>query len=250
MSGKKHRHHHDHDHRSDADRPASTDVADLDHTGADHAASAHQRKIAGRHKDERFSSEEDVASDVHARIIAVSVEGGLSKITMAAGHAQGVFTNMEGFIKRGDGMLADFTIDAVGERTAVARVELTPDMLHAHNEVIINPSTKPASAEPQHDVETRVIGVSIEGDRTKILLARGTSHGARVGQQGTLFTGSREMADFEIAVAHATHSEVYVHATPDMIHQVTKVLLNPSGGTGRAPAGAAAGGAATSHAQP
>src|SRR4051812_28233051 len=98
MSDKQHRHHHDKDHRDDADRPASTDVADLDHTGADHAASAHQRKIAGRHKDERFSSEEDVASDVHGRILAISVEGHMSKITIGLGHAQGVFANMEGYI--------------------------------------------------------------------------------------------------------------------------------------------------------
>jgi hypothetical protein len=216
----KHKHHRDH---QDADRPQSTDVADLERDTSADAASAHQRR---ENHDERFSADGESKQDVHGRIISVAVEGDMTKITIGLGKNQGVQVGMEGYIPKGGGMLADFQIEEAHERTAIARVELTPDAIHGHTGVIVNPTSKPKSAEPQVNVETRVIGVRIEGGRTKILLGRGQSHGARVGQKGTLFAGSREIADFEVDTAHPTYCEAFVDATPDMVHQASKVVLN------------------------
>ena len=221
----KHKHHRsDSSHANHADdRPQSTDAADLDGGDAAHADSAHQRREG---IDERFSADQKSGTDVHGRILAIGVENGMSKITIGLGSKYGVHAGMEGYIPKGDGMLADFQIESVTERTAIAHVELTPDAIHGHTDVIVNPTSKPKSAEPQINVETRVIGVSIEGGRTKIKLGRGASHGAREGQKGTLFVGSRELADFDVATAHPTYCEAFVDITIDMVHQATKVVLN------------------------
>jgi hypothetical protein len=228
---KHHRSDASHDQRDAADRPQSTDVADLDGGSAD-AQSAHQRKD-GRHRDERYSSNEDVASDVQGRILKVDVvqqdEQTVSRIVIGLGQEQGVFEDMEGYVKAGAGMLADFHVHSVKDRTCVAEVAVTPDQLREHHQVVLNPTSKPKSSEVQANVEARVIGLRIEGGKTKILIGRGASHGARDGMVGYVVDASgRNIADFTIEKANPTHSEAFVALIPDQVSRAAKVILNPS----------------------
>jgi hypothetical protein len=228
---KHHRSDASHDQRDAADRPQSTDVADLDGGAADQS-SAHQRK-EGRHRDERYSSNEDVASDVQGRILKVDVvkedDREVSRIVIGLGHDQGIFEDMEGYVKAGDGMLADFHVSHVKERTCVATVAVTPDQLREHHQVVLNPTSKPKSSEVQANVDARIIGLRIEGGKTKILIGRGASHGARDGMIGYVVDASgRNIADFTIEKANPTHSEAFVALIPDQVSHAAKVVLNPS----------------------
>src|SRR5207244_3740885 len=116
------------------------------------------------------------AQDLKARIINVSIEGGQTAITIGSGWKQGVIEDMRGYVPGGGGMIADFMVFSVGERTAKAYVELSPDEVQAHPEVVLNPSSLPG----QHKTENtpaRIIGLSIEGGQTKVMIGRGRIHG-------------------------------------------------------------------------
>lgn len=193
----------------------------------DHAV---QRKAptAGPSEDDRFG-EGPVANDAHGRIIGVSIVGGRTRLMIGLGHKQGVHVGMEGYVRAGDDMLADFQIEAVNDRVCYASVDVTPDGLHGHDQVVINPSSKPASSAPQHDMKARVVGISVEGNQTKLMIGRGVRHGARAGMRGYLVgQNGRPAAVFEVVEQYSSHVVAYVHEIPDQVRQHTDVVLNPS----------------------
>lgn len=258
---------HDSEHKK-RERPASQDVADLTpepgqgpghahggqgHSGAAHGSAAKGASVMGHWAegggsaktgdakknegdglerrmvhDERFSEDEDVVQNGEGRIINVSIVGGRTRITIGLGRKQGVRVGMEGYVKKGDGMLADFQIDSTGDRTATAMVDATPDMLHDHNMVMVNPSHMPKSSEPQKDMKSRVVGVSIIGGRTQILIGRGISHGARPGMAGYLVgSGGKPFAKFHLEEVGASASKAFIDYTIDQIKDHHEAILNP-----------------------
>jgi len=222
------RHQHDHEHHAERERPASTDMADIiANEKAAHNASSHQRKHGAKHAvDERFG--EGAKANVHARIIRVDVAGGRTRIMIGAGHDQGVVPGMEGYIKVGDNMLADFQIESVEGATALAAVELKPDEVYGTTDVVVNPSAKP---EPGRDVRGRILGNTIEGGMVKILIGLGAGQGVRRGMKGFMHSADndRPYADFTVNDVAARVSHAYVKlANLDEVHRNPQVILNPS----------------------
>ncbi len=180
--------------------------------------------------DPRFSEEAKVVQNGAGRIISLQVVGGQTRITIALGHKQGVVPGMTGYIKKGNGMLADFQIDAAEDRVAHAMVDVTPDMLKDHSEVVINPSHMPKSSEAQSDMKARLLNISIVDNKTQIMIGRGSSNGAREGMVGYLIgRDGRTVAKFVIDQAHSTHSTALVDRTYDEVKECDEIVLNPAG---------------------
>jgi hypothetical protein len=215
--------------RSQDDRPASTDLADVIEDDASREASDHQRKrpTAGPSESDRFG-EGKVAADAQGRIIKVDVVGGQTMITIGLGAQQGVHEGMEGYVKDGDGMAAEFSVFDVKERTAHAFVSIPVGSLHQYSHVVVNPASMP-KAPPVKDQKVRIIGISVEGGRTKILIGLGSNHGARGGMKGHLVDDSgRAHADFVIAEEHPGHSVAYVDEIVDQVRAHPNAVINPS----------------------
>jgi hypothetical protein len=225
---KQQRHHHDHDHHTERERPASTDMADIikDEKAAQ-AASAHQRRHAGKHAvDERFG--EGAKSDVHGRILKVDVVSGRTRITIGAGHDQGVRPGMEGYIKVGAGMLADFQIEAAEAVTSVASVDLAPEAVYGNTDVILNPSAKPA---PAKDLRGRIIGNSIEGGQVKLMIGLGAGNGVVRGMKGFMHAADNDKPYADFVVGEVTPRVSYAHVKLNNLDEVQRnpqVVLNPS----------------------
>lgn len=79
--------------------------------------------------------------DVHARIVGVSIEGGLTKITIASGPQQGIQVGMKGSLVGPNGKeYKDFEIADAEGRVSHAYVEATPDEVRAHDHVVVHAS--------------------------------------------------------------------------------------------------------------
>ncbi len=228
---KKHRHRRDHAHRQDPDRPQSTDIADvIEVDDASEAASKHQRDAtAGPSEEDRFG-EGPVASDAEGRILSVSVKGDMTEILIGLGKKQGIHVGMEGYIKQGTGMHADFQIHRVEDRTAFALVDTTPDAIQQTDlRVVVNPSSMPKSSAPKQEMKGRIIGVSIQGGRTRIMIGLGRRHGARSGMTGYVVGPSGgPLFRFVVDEEHPGHVEAFVDATIDMLKDHHQIVLNPS----------------------
>ena len=209
----------DKQHRNDNDKKAaSTDVKDLvEMSPADYEKHEEQSRR------ERGKGHEH---DLHGRIISVSVVGSQTKI-MIAGHVKGM-GGLEGYIKNGSGMLARFKMAIHDDRTAYAFVDLTPDQIKDHTDVVINPKAMPAASERREDIATRVVGVSVVGGKTKIMIGVGSNHGARAGMKGYLGENGKAYEHFVVSATHSTYSEAFVDTTVDDVQHHTSVMLNPS----------------------
>jgi len=76
--------------------------------------------------------------DVHARIVAFQVVGGVGQITINAGADQGVQVGTKGSVlDRKNNSIADFVVDRV-EGMAYAKVELTQDQVGAAAGVVLH----------------------------------------------------------------------------------------------------------------
>jgi hypothetical protein len=218
---KQERHANDHDQRPRREEPASTDMADIiKEEQAAKAASAHQRKSHPAEK-----------KDIHGRILRVQVLDGETEILIGGGQEQGIHVNQHGYIKAGEGMLAEFTVNWSNENTATARVNVSPQAIYETGDVVINPSSLPAAAENR---EGRVIGVQITGDYVEITIGAGGAHGVRHGMKGFLHSDESKdsYADFTIHEVRATVSRAYVKLPNlDVLHAHSKVTINPTSGT-------------------
>lgn len=229
---KKHRHRKDHDKRSAEDRPASTDVADLSDDAdadADHKASASQLNNDHDYEETRFG-EGKVSYDAQGRILSISVVGDMTRVMIGLGKDQGIHVGMEGYIKSEGGMFADFQIEEVRERTSFAKVDATPDAIQQNGtNVVVNPTSMPKSSAPRHDIKTRIIGVSIEGGKTRIKIGVGTRHGARWGMKGYVVGGGGgQFMRFTVDEEHPGYVEAFVDTTIDGLGGHHDIVLNPS----------------------
>ena len=186
---------------------------------------------AGPSQADRFGSGL-VGTDMQSRIIKVDVVGDRTLVTISKGRSHGVHKNMEGYVKAGGGMLAELTIESVRDYACTAFVDVTPDQLQNHLNVVINPTSKPrVVAGP--DGKTRVLHVSVEGGRTKIIIARGSMHGVASGTRGRLISANgSEGDDFTIEGTTAMQSFAYVASNVDHVNQHQNVRLDmPAAGT-------------------
>jgi hypothetical protein len=229
---KQERHGHGHDHHNERERPASTDLADVisdDH--AAHAASAHQRKHAGKAPavDERFG--EGSKSDVEGRIIKVDVVGGRTQLTIGLGQAQGVRAGMEGYVKAGGGSLTDFQIESATDRVSIATVDVSPHAIQESPYVVVNPSAKPAAGK---DIKGRVIANAIEGDRVRLTIGLGASNGVRVGMSGFMHSGDgKSYKDLVVSEVTSRTCVAFVQLhNLDEVHAHLEIVLNASASAG------------------
>jgi hypothetical protein len=88
-----------------------------------------------------------VTEDIHARVIAYSVDEGRGKITIGSGPDQGVQVGMTGTLLNGSKEVADFTIEEAKGRVSWAHVQSTQDQMGTDANVIIKASSAPPSME-------------------------------------------------------------------------------------------------------
>lgn len=168
--------------------------------------------------------------DVHARILGVSIHGGKTRIAMGSGPNQGIFQGMHGYVIDVSGHIHKFEVaDAEGSLT-YAFIDAIPDALHGNVTAILNPASMPADAVAKQDHHARVLGVSVDGKGTRIIIGMGPEHGALIGMKGQLVNESGykipggafevdELRDgFCVAHVQVPHEEVYG----------TGVIMNPS----------------------
>jgi hypothetical protein len=200
---------------------ASTDIADVTKLSAEESDKEEKKARKERMK--------GLPQNVPGRIISISIVDGKSRILIGA-HIKGMPAGTEGYIKRGSsGMLAKFRIALHDDRTAIAYVDLTPDMLRDHLEdVVINPTSMPKSSERRNDIGTRVVGVSIKDGKTKIQIGVGSSHGAREGMNGHLVHNNKPYLSFVVRKVNSLHCEAFVDTTIDDVQNHKSIILNPS----------------------
>jgi len=89
-------------------------------------------------------------SDVHARVLANSIVGGRTRITIGSGQQQGIQAGMTGaLLGPGDREIADFTIESADHRMSYAFVEATLDQVHEATGVVIKASAGSAMDDKQ-----------------------------------------------------------------------------------------------------
>ncbi len=88
-----------------------------------------------------------VTEDIHARVLAYSVDEGRGKITIGSGPEQGVQVGMTGTLLNGSKEVADFTIEEAKGRVSWAHVQSTQDQMGSDGNVIIKASSAPPSME-------------------------------------------------------------------------------------------------------
>lgn len=169
-----------------------------------------------------------LAHDYHSRVLSVSVEKNSSKILVSGGFQQGVTIGMTGTLMGKSGPYAHFEIEEVKDKYSTAHVKAIPDEIHAHSDVLINPSAKPAIA-PHKDKEARILAYSIEpGGLTRITFSAGEMHGSTYGEAGVVVSESgHELADFTIDEVDPRFSRANVKLIPDQLHNA-KVILGKS----------------------
>ena len=214
-----------HDRRMGHERPASTDIQDTaGYKGPHHKVS----------EDERGPDAQDVPApktgkDVHARILGVSVHGDKTRIAIGSGPNQGVFVGAPGYLIDHNGLIHKFEISDAESSFAYAMVDAIPDQLHGNITAIVNPSSMPQASVMKKDQEARIIGVSVDGGKTRILIGYSEQRGAMVGMKGWLVseTGHR-IVSFEIEELRNGACSAHVEATVDEVEHGAKVVLNPS----------------------
>ena len=179
------------------------------------------RATAGPSADDRFGAGK-VGVDVQGRIMKADVVDGRTRVTIARGTANGVHRDMEGYVKGAGGMLAELRVVDVREGMCFALVDVTLDELGSHHSVVINPSSMPRATITKNTT-TRVLAVTSEGGRTKIIIARGSAHGVSPGMRGELSSG----ATFTIEGTTAKQSFGYVAESVDHVNAHQNVVLHP-----------------------
>ena len=170
----------------------------------------------------------ELAHDRKVRILSVSVKGDGTEVLLGSGFKQGVTEEMEGFIAGDHGPYADFRITHVEDVTSKAYIEATPDEIRANmNEVVINPSQKMHPTLPP-DTKTRIMGISVEGVKTRITIGRGRMTGVSWGDYGIVVNSAgTKLAHFVIDNVHPRLASALVDLIPDQLKD-TQIILKPS----------------------
>ena len=212
--------HHDKAHKHDADKKKEpTAGPDYDDRGPD---PQHDQEAALR------AANIQLAKDRNVRILGVSVKGGGTEILLGSGFKQGVTEEMEGYIAGDHGPYADFRITHVDDVTSKAYIEATPDEIRANmKEVVINPSHK-VQGTLAPDTKTRILGISVEGAKTRIKIGRGRMQGVNWGDYGVVLSSSgTKLAHFVIDDVNPRLCAALVDLIPDQLKDV-QIVLKPS----------------------
>lgn len=206
--------------RNDADKKkAPTAGPDYDDRGPD---PQHDQEAALR------AAHIQLAQDRNVRILGVTVKGNGTEILLGSGFKQGVTEGMDGYIAGTHGPYADFTITHVDDVTSKAYIEATVDEIRAHmDQVIINPAHKPqATLAP--DTRTRIMGITVEGAKTRIRIGRGRMQGVNFGDHGVVVNSSgTKLAHFVIDDVDPRLSGALVDLIPDQLRDV-EIILKPT----------------------
>lgn len=186
---------------------------------------AKAKPTAGPSEDDRFGPG-PIGANAEARIISGNVVAGRMRITIARGSTHGVRVGMEGHVKSAGFAIASFQIDEVKPHASYAFVDATLDQLGANAKAVINPTSAPPRA--SRDLRSRVLHVSVEGDATRITIARGSDHGIHRGMRGTLVSDSgAEGPDFTVELVDGARSYATVNTTVDVVDAHKQVVLHP-----------------------
>jgi len=211
---------HDKSHRNDADKKKEpTAGPDYDDRGPD---PQRDQEAALR------AAHIQLARDRNVRIVGVTVKGNGTEILLGSGFKHGVTEGMDGYIAGASGPYADFTITHVDEVTSKAYIEATVDEIRAHMEhVVINPSHKP-TATLANDTKTRIMSITVEGNKTRIRVGRGRMHGVKWGDYGVVVNSSGvRLAHFSIDDVDPRMSGGLVDLIPDQLKDV-EIILKPT----------------------
>lgn len=222
---KEQRHQHRHD-GHDGSMAASDDIRDVHHMTDDEVAKWEAEHNKGKKK-------EHEEKDISARLINIEVVGNKTKVGFGIDPKK-VHNGMTVLLMHNDALLAmsGLVVDATNHY-AYGFVDLTPDMIQQRaNHIVINPSSIPKSASPHPDIEARIVGVSVVGGKTQIMIGMGTSHGVRAGMDGYCLdaggkyhVGSR----FHISEVGSMHAKAIVDMTVDEVYHLDfkHVMVNP-----------------------
>ena len=200
-------------------KKAPTAGPDYDDRGPDPDAAQHEQEAALK------AANVSLAHDYHGRVLKTDIDKDGTKITFSGGLQQGVTQGMSGTLMGNGKPYAHFEIDEVKDRFSTAHVKVTFDEVHAHSDVLINPSAKPA-IEPHKNKEARILAYTIQPDgRTRITFSAGEMHGTQYGEQGVIVTESGvEIADFTVDEVGPRFSRADAKCIPDQLHNA-KVIL-------------------------
>jgi hypothetical protein len=211
---------HDKSHRHDADKKhAPTAGPDYDDRGPDpqrdQEAALHAAHIS-------------LAHDRQVRIIGMEVKGRGTLCLLGSGFKQGVTEGMSGYIAGEHGPYADFTIEHVDDVTCKAYIEAIPDEIRAHMQhVIINPAQSPQAVMPP-DTKTRILSISVEGNKTRIMVGKGRMQGAKWGDPGVVIgSNGVRLASFTLDDVQPRTCGGLVDLVPDQL-KGADIILKPS----------------------
>jgi hypothetical protein len=168
-----------------------------------------------------------MATNFQTRIIALSVDGEGTKLTIAAGARHGVTAPMQCRLVSKSGVtLANVTILDVDEKVSYAHTHKTPDLVQEVDHVIVNPGY----AKPVHDMNTRIIGTSVEDDKVRVAIGGGSAHGIYPGMEVAFVSESgRTIQRDKIRELRERTSFARWAGTLDSVREVARVVVNPSG---------------------
>lgn len=207
------------------DRPQSTDVQDTTGYHGPHTKVSQDERGPDAEND---PGPQKSTKDAHVRILGISVHGSKTRVALGSGPNQGIFAGMPGYIVDVTGHIHKFVIaDAEGSLT-YAYIDAIPDQLHGNVTAVLNPETMPADKVAKKDQEARVLGVSVDGLGTRVLIGFGPEHGATMGMKGFLVNESGyHIAEFSIDELRDGFSATHVQVPHEQVYGA-KVILNPS----------------------
>jgi hypothetical protein len=166
------------------------------------------------------------ASNMQTRIIALSVDGEGTKLTIGAGSKHGVSAPMGcRLVSKSGATLGHVTIEDVGDTVSHAHTHKTPDGIQEVDHVVINPAHVAAA----HDLSTRIIGMSVVDGGVRLAIGAGSAHGVQRGMEVDLVSESgRTIQRDTIKEVHERTSFARWKGTHDAAKEIARVVVNPS----------------------
>lgn len=192
------------------------------------AAPAHgHRPTAGPSADDR--GPEDV-HDFQTRLLQISDVGTGCQIRIGGGAKRGLYAGMEGYVRAGAHLLAEFQIDAVQDAFSTAHLPMPAAALQGCHEVVVNPTSKPG---PARDIKGQITEAERGSGGVRLVIDAGAPAGVRAGMNAYMHEhdGAPPYKHFIIDAVHADTCQAFVQlANDDLATSYAHVVINPSGG--------------------
>ncbi len=89
--------------------------------------------------------------------------------------------------------------------------------------------------EEMSDIKGRILGISVHGDESEILIAAGRAQGVYYGMEGYIMNGDTFLSELSVVSVTKNACRARVDATPDQIREhLDDVVINPSSKPARA----------------